>query len=225
MSSSNCCFLTCIQIRKGIRHKHIPGDSSAFNAEDPGSIPGPEDPWRRKWQPTLVILPGKSHGQKSLVGYSPWDCKESDTTERLRFLFFRHKQGFSDGSVGKESACYAGDPSLLPGSGRSAGKGIGYPLHLFLGFPCGSADKESTCNAEDLGSIPLDPWVRKIPWRRERLNTPVFWPGEFHGLYSPCSHKESDTTERLSLSLDINKSFRLAWKTFESKHTENFPKP
>ena len=46
----------------------------------------------------------------------------------------------------------------------------------------------------------FDPWVGKIPWRRERLPTPVFWPGEFHGLYSPWGHKESDTTERLSLS-------------------------
>ena len=41
----------------------------------------------------------------------------------------------------------------------------------------------------------------KIPWRRERLSTPVFWPGEFHGLYSPWGCKESDTTEGLSLSL------------------------
>ena len=37
-------------------------------------------PWRRKWQPTAVFLPGESHGQGSLVGYSPWDRKESDTT-------------------------------------------------------------------------------------------------------------------------------------------------
>ena len=37
--------------------------------------------WRRKWQPIPVLLPGKSHGQKSLVGYSPWSCKELDTTE------------------------------------------------------------------------------------------------------------------------------------------------
>ena len=48
-------------------------------------------------------------------------------------------------------------------------------------------------------------WVRSLgledPWRRERLPTPVFWPGEFHGLYSPCGHKELDTTEWLSLSL------------------------
>ena len=37
-------------------------------------------PWRRKWQPTPVLLPGKSHGQRSLVGYSPWGRKESDMT-------------------------------------------------------------------------------------------------------------------------------------------------
>ena len=40
-----------------------------------------EDPWRRKWQPTPVFLSGKSHGQRSLVGYSPWCRKESDPTE------------------------------------------------------------------------------------------------------------------------------------------------
>ena len=41
--------------------------------------------WRRKWQPTPVPLPGKSHGRRSVVGYSPWHHKESDTTERLHF--------------------------------------------------------------------------------------------------------------------------------------------
>ena len=44
-------------------------------------------PWRRKWQPTPVPLPGKLHGQRSLVGYSPWGHRESDTTERLHFHF------------------------------------------------------------------------------------------------------------------------------------------
>ena len=45
----------------------------------------------------------------------------------------------------------------------------------------------------------FNPWVGKIPWRRERLPTPVFWPREFHGLYSPWGSKESDTTEQFSL--------------------------
>ena len=42
-------------------------------------------PWRRKWQPIPVFLPGKSHGQRSLVGYSPWGHEELDTTEQLHF--------------------------------------------------------------------------------------------------------------------------------------------
>ena len=46
----------------------------------------------------------------------------------------------------------------------------------------------------------VDPCVGKIPWRRERLPTPVFWPGEFHGLYRLWGRKESDMTEQLSLS-------------------------
>jgi len=44
-------------------------------------------PWRRKWQSTPALLPGKSHGQRSLIGYSPWGHKESDRTERLHFHF------------------------------------------------------------------------------------------------------------------------------------------
>ena len=44
-------------------------------------------PWRRKWQPTPVFLPGEFHGQRSLVGYSPWSCKELDMTERLTLHF------------------------------------------------------------------------------------------------------------------------------------------
>ena len=43
--------------------------------------------WRRQWHPTPVLLPGKSHGRRSLVTCSPWDCEESDTTEWLHFPF------------------------------------------------------------------------------------------------------------------------------------------
>ena len=47
----------------------------------------------------------------------------------------------------------------------------------------------------------FDSSVGNIPWRRERLPTPVFWLGEFCGLYSPWGHKESDMTEQLSLTI------------------------
>ena len=60
--------------------------------------------WRRKWQPTLVSLPRESHGQRSLIGYSPWGRKELDTTERLHFtLHFVVSSEFflySNGQVG-----------------------------------------------------------------------------------------------------------------------------
>ena len=46
-----------------------------------------EAEWRRQWHPTPVLLPGKSHGWRSLVGCSPWGRQESDTTEHLHFHF------------------------------------------------------------------------------------------------------------------------------------------
>ena len=72
------------------------------------------------------------------------------------------------------------------------------PTPVLLGCPYGSVGKESAYNAGEPG---FAPWVGEIPWRRERLPTLVFWPGEFHGLYSPEGRKESDTTERVLLSL------------------------
>ena len=71
------------------------------------------------------------------------------------------------------------------------------------GFPVGSDCKESACQCR---RPRFDPWVGKIPWRRERLPIPVFLPGESHRQrtlpgYSPWSHKVSDMTERLTLSL------------------------
>ena len=107
--------------------------------------------WRRKWQSTSGLLPEKSHGQRSLVGYSPWSRKESDTTERLHFT-----------SLLLTVAQLVKNPPAMWGPG-------------------------------------FDPWIGKIPWKRERLLTPVFSPGEFHGLYSPWGCKESDMTEWLSL--------------------------
>ena len=77
--------------------------------------------WRKKWQPTPVFLPGESHGQRNLAGYSPWGHKDSDRTEQLTLSFL----GSSDS---KESAWNVGDPSLIPGLGRSPGERNGYPL-------------------------------------------------------------------------------------------------
>ena len=62
------------------RLKHLPEMRETQVPSWVGKIP-----WRRKWQPTPVLLPGESHGRRSLVGYSPWGRKESDMTEWLHF--------------------------------------------------------------------------------------------------------------------------------------------
>ena len=63
-------------------------------------------------------------------------------------------QGFPHISVGKESACNAGDPGLIPGLGRSPRKRDRTPTPVFLGFPCDLAGKESVCNTGNLDSTP-----------------------------------------------------------------------
>ena len=82
---------------------------------------------------------------------------------------------------------------MIPGLGRSTGEGIGYPLQYSWASFVAQLEKNPPAVQ--------DTWVGKITWRRERLPTPAFWPGEFHGLYSPWGCKESDTTEQPSLSL------------------------
>ena len=92
--------------------------------------------------------------------------------------------GFVSSSAGKESTCNAED--LVPFLGQ---EDLQEKTPVFMDVLGGSAGKKSAYNVGD------HPWVGKIPWRRECLPTPVFWPGEFHGLYSSWGHKESDTTE------------------------------
>ena len=72
----------CHKIRNpgGTVEKNMP--ANAGDTRDAGPIPGwGRFPWKRKWQPTLVFLPGKSHEQRSLVSYSPERHKEPDMTE------------------------------------------------------------------------------------------------------------------------------------------------
>ena len=78
-------------------------------------------------------------------------------------------------------------------------------------FPGGSAGKKIHLQC---GRPRFDPWVGKIPWRRERLPTAVFWPGKFQGLCSPWVHRELNTTEQLSLTSPWG--MLLAWNQSES---------
>ena len=82
-----------------------------------------------------------------------------------------------------------------------------------MGSPRGVSGKEPSCQFRRHNRCSCDPWVRKIPWRREWLPTPIFLPGELHGQrslvdYSPWGCTQSNTTERLTVSLhftgDIN---------------------
>ena len=87
--------------------------------------------------------------------------------------------GFPDSSVGKESVYNAGDHGSILGPGRSPGEGIGYTLQYSW----------ASLVAQLVKNLPAmwDTWVWSLrwedPWRRKRLPTPVFLPGDFHGLY------------------------------------------
>ena len=74
-------FLKFSEVKPDLAYRLLWGKQLNFICTELG------DWWRRKWHPTPVLLPGKSHGQRSLVGFSPWGHKESDLTERLPFHF------------------------------------------------------------------------------------------------------------------------------------------
>ena len=91
--------------------------------------------WRRQWHPTPVLLPGKSHGGRSLVGCSPWGRWGSDTTERLHFHFHTlEKEMATHSSILAWRIPGTGEPGglkyffFIPGLGSSPGEGIGSPL-------------------------------------------------------------------------------------------------
>ena len=84
-------------------------------------------------------------------------------------------------SAGKESTCNAGDPRLIPGSGRSPGEGIGYSLQ----YSCVSLVAQLVKNLLQCGRLGFNPWVGKIPWRRTWQPTPVLLPGEIPWTEEP----------------------------------------
>ena len=97
--------------------------------------------WRRKWQPTPVLLPGNFHTWRSLVGYSPWDRKESDTTEWFHFLSF-----YSSFWKGKWQLT----PVFLPGESHEWRGLLGFSL-----WDCKESD--TTKQPTDTQSHTLDP--------------------------------------------------------------------
>ena len=105
-------------------------------------------------------------------------------------------RGFPDSSVGKEFTCNAGDLVQFLGWEDPLEKDrLPTPI---LGLLWWLSWQRIFLQC---GRPGFDSWVGKIPWRRGRLPSPIFWPGEFHGLYSPWGHKELDRTQQLSLIL------------------------
>ena len=128
---------------------------------------------------------GDSEGQGSLVCCSPWVTKsQTQRSDWTTILVIREMQikptlhllGFSDSAVDKESACNVGDPSSIPGSGRSTGEGIGYALQYSWASLVAQLVKNPSAMQET--------WVRSLGWEDplENVPTPLFWLGEFHGL-------------------------------------------
>ena len=143
------------------------------------------------------------------MGCSPWGCYKSDTTERLHF-HFSLSYGEGNGNPLQCSclenprdgrawwaAVYGVAQSRTRLKRLSSSSSIEFPrfdscvrkiswrrdklfIPVFMRFPGGLDSKESACNVGDLGSVPR---LGRSPGVRERLPTPVFWPGEFHGLY------------------------------------------
>ena len=105
-------------------------------------------------------------------------------------------------SVGKESACNVGDPSSIPGSGRFAEEGIGYPLQYSWA---------SLVAHKNLPAM-WETWVQSLGWEdpldKGKAITPVFWPGEFHGLYSPWGSQRVIYDKWLSLTHSLGEWLR-----------------
>ena len=163
---------------------------------------------RATWHPTPVLLPGESHGRRSLVGCNPWGRDESDTTERLPFRFSLSCIGEGngnplqcsclenprDGGVWWGGVCGVAQSRTqlkrLSSSSSSSSRAT-------KGFPGGASGKEPAHQCRRPKRCGFHPWVGKIPWRRARQPTPVPLPGESHRQRSlgGYSHKESDMAE------------------------------
>ena len=144
--------------------------------------------WRRQWHPTPVLLPGKSHGQRSLVGCSPWGHTELDTTEQLHFHFSLSCTGEDNGNP-LQCSCLENPRdggawwAAVYGVAQSQTRLKRLSIALFWGLPRWLIGKESTCQCRRCGLTPGSIQERS-PWRRKWQPTPVFLPGKSHGQRS-----------------------------------------
>ena len=137
----------------------------------------------------------------------------------VQFNAFSIFRGFPDSSVGKESPCNAGDPSLIPGLGRSAGEGIGYPPQYSWASLVAQLVKNPPAMRET--------WVWSLGWEdplekgKATHSSVLAWRIPWHGMCSPWSHKELDMTERLSQSCAVIAT--ITFRTLSSLQKEMLP--
>ena len=119
--------------------------------------------WRRQWQPTPALLPGKSHGRRSLVGCSPWGRWESDTTERLHFHFSFSCIGEGNGNPSSVLAWripWAGEPGGLPSMGSHRVR------HNWSDLAAAAAVAQTVKNLPIMQETQVQSLGLKDPWER-----------------------------------------------------------
>ena len=149
--------------------------------------------------------PGSSVHGISQARILQWFAISFSSRHLMSYFLLLSFARFPDSSVGKESACNAGDPQFDSWVGKISWRRDSLPTSVFLGFPCGSAGKESACNAGDLGSIP---GLGRSPGERKG------YPLQYSGLENSMDYtggKELDTTESLSLSSFAKQESKGCW--------------
>ena len=145
---------------------------------------GWEDLLRRAWQPTPLVLPKSAWTEGP--GCSPWGRKESDMTERLSTAQHNLFEAFNLSYCSIFSYFFISLVNFI----------VDYKLASINSISLVSLSYRSWASlvAQQVKNPPAmwETWVGKIPWGREKLPTPVFEPGKFHGLCSPWDCKESD---------------------------------
>ena len=184
-------LLFCIKIwDRDFPHSSV-GKESTCNAGDPGSIPGSgRFPWRRKWQPTPVFLPGGSHGQRSLAGYSSWGLKnQHDLATKPPPAQYGIGLLWRTGKAGV----------LLFMASQKVGHDLATQQQQYrMGLSWWLSSKESTCQSRRLRFYP---WVRKIPLRRKWQPSPMFLLGKSHGQRRLVDYKQSLGLQKSQIDL------------------------
>ena len=160
---------------------------------------------RRQWHPTPVLLPGKSHGWKNLVGCSPWDSLRvghdwASSLSLFTFMHWRRK--------------WQPTPVFLPGESQGRRSLVGCLYGVTQSRTRLKWLSSSSWYITGIKNPPakqcrrhkrhrFDAWIGKSSWRRKQQPLSEFLPGKFHGQcrlagYSPWGRKESNMTEELS---------------------------